>query len=163
KLSDYADVLAEKIENDEIRVAPVSRKNEVLSFIKQGLEDISVSRPRAKFALPLPWDESQRIYVWMAELLNYCTAVGYGVEDDRFKRMCPADIHLVGKDIIKFHCIIWPALLLAIGEKPPSKVFAHGFFTVGGQKMSKSLGNVIDPVELSQKYGPDAVRYFLLR
>jgi methionyl-tRNA synthetase len=163
KLSDYAEILTEKIESGELTIRPNSRRNEILSFIKQGLEDISISRPKAKFALPLPWDESQRIYVWMDELFNYCTAVGYDSDRERFDHYWPVDVHLVGKDIIKFHCIIWPALLLAIGEKVPQTVFAHGFFTVNGQKMSKTLGNVIDPVELAQKYGPDAVRYFLLR
>lgn len=163
KLSDYGEVLKEKIENDDIRISPPSRRNEILSFINQGLEDISVSRPRAKFAIPLPWDETQKIYVWMDELFNYCSALGYGVDPERFKKYWPADIQLMGKDIIKFHCIIWPALLLAIGELPPQRIFAHGFFTVNGQKMSKSLGNVIDPIEMAQKYSPDAVRYFVLR
>lgn len=163
KLSDYAQILTEKIESDEIKIRPQTRKNEVLSFIKQGLEDISISRPQAKFALPLPWDPTQKIYVWMDELFNYCTAVGYGDDRARFDKYWPVDLHLVGKDIIKFHCIIWPALLLAIGEQPPQAVFANGFFTVGGQKISKSLGNAIDPVEWAEKYGSDAVRYFVLR
>lgn len=144
-------------------IEPEGRRNEVLSFIDQGLEDISISRPRSKFAIPLPWDENQRIYVWMDELFNYCSAIGYGKDPEMFKKYWPVDVHVVGKDIIKFHCIIWPALLLAIGETVPKKVFAHGFFTVNGQKMGKSLGNTIDPVAMAQKYGPDAVRYFLLR
>lgn len=163
KLSDYQDVLREKIENDEIQVEPEIRKNEVLGFIDQGLEDITISRQSAKFAIPLPWDESQTIYVWMDELFNYCSAIGYGEDRERFEKWWPADIHLIGKDIIKFHAIIWPALLLAIGEKPPKKIFAHGFFTVGEQKMSKSLGNVIDPNDWVDKYGADVVRYYILR
>jgi methionyl-tRNA synthetase len=163
KLSEYGTILADKIRNDEIKVLPQVRKNEILSFIDQGLEDIAVSRRTAQFAMQLPWDSEQTIYVWLDELFNYCSAVGYESDRAKFDRYWPADVHLVGKDIIKFHCIIWPALLLAIGEQPPKSVFAHGFFTVNGQKMSKSLGNVIDPVELAAKYGSDAVRYFLLR
>ncbi len=163
KLSDYGEILTEKIKSGELQIAPEERKNEVLAFIAQGLEDIAISRQNAKFALPLPWDESQTIYVWLDELFNYCSAIGYGKDDLKFHKYWPADLHLVGKDIIKFHCIIWPALLLAIGEAIPRKVFAHGFFTIGGQKISKTIGNVIDPVEWSQKYGPEAVRYFLLR
>lgn len=163
KLSDYTEILTDRISNDDIIVRPFERKNEVLAFIKQGLEDISISRQKAKFALPLPWDESQRIYVWYDELFNYCSAIGYGSDQEKFDRFWPADLHLVGKDIIKFHCVIWPALLLAIGEEPPKRIFAHGFFTIGGQKISKTIGNVIDPNDWVAKYGADAVRYFLLR
>lgn len=163
KLSDYGPILLEKIEDEELRIRPQSRKNEVVSFIKQGLEDIAISRRTAKFALPLPWDKNQTIYVWLDELFNYCSAIGYENDREKFDRYWPADLHLIGKDIIKFHCVIWPALLLAIGEKVPQAIYAHGFFTVDGQKMSKSLGNVIDPVEVAEKFGPDAVRYFLLR
>ncbi|OGE81508.1 MAG: methionine--tRNA ligase [Candidatus Doudnabacteria bacterium RIFCSPLOWO2_02_FULL_48_8] len=163
KLSEYGPVLLEKIKNDEFRILPHARKNEMISFIEQGLEDIAVSRRTAKFAMPLPWDKEQTIYVWLDELFNYCSAIGYESDREKFDHYWPADFHIIGKDIIKFHCIIWPALLLAIGEQPPKAVFAHGFFTFGGQKMSKTLGNVIDPVELAQKYTPDAVRYFLLR
>ena len=163
KLSEYGPVLLDKIEKQEMRIRPEGRKNEIVSFIKQGLEDIAISRRTAKFALPLPWDSEQTIYVWLDELFNYCSAIGYENNPEQFKKFWPADYHLVGKDIIKFHCVIWPALLLAIGEQAPSAVFAHGFFTVNGEKMSKTLGNVIDPVDLSEKYGSDAVRYFLLR
>lgn len=163
KLSDYGQILQEKIEDGDFRILPNSRRNEILSFIKQGLEDIAISRRTAKFALPLPWDPQQTIYVWLDELFNYCSAIGYADDREKFGHYWPANLHVVGKDIIKFHCIIWPALLLAIGEKLPEAVFAHGFFTFGGQKMSKTLGNVIDPVEMAHKYGPDALRYFLLR
>ncbi len=163
KLSEYGEILTEKINSGELNILPVERKAEVLSFISQGLEDIAISRQTAKFAIPLPWDESQTIYVWLDELFNYCSAIGYGTDESKFKKYWPVNVHLVGKDIIKFHCIIWPALLLAIGEEVPKSVYAHGFFTVDGQKMSKTLGNVLDPVELSEKYGVDAVRYFLLR
>ncbi len=163
KLSDYGEVLAKRIKSGEFLILPEERRNEILSFIEHGLEDITISRQTAEFALPLPWDEKQTIYVWLDELFNYCSAVGYGVDDEKFKRYWPADVHLVGKDIIKFHCVIWPALLLAVGIEPPRAVFANGFFTVNGQKISKTLGNVIDPVEWADKYGPDTVRYFVLR
>ncbi len=163
KLSAYGDFLKNKIEKGELKIAPASRRNEILSFIDQGLEDIAISRHTAKFALPLPWDKNQTIYVWLDELFNYCSAIGYGSDEKKFNRYWPADVHIVGKDIIKFHCVIWPALLEAIGEDIPRQIFAHGFFTVDGQKISKTLGNVIDPVELVEEYGADAVRYFILR
>lgn len=163
KLSAFSEKLKDFIEGGDIGIYPEGRKNEVLSFINMGLEDIAISRRNAKFALPLPWDKEQTIYVWLDELFNYCTAVGYEDDREKFDKYWPADFHLVGKDIIKFHCIIWPALLMAIKEQPPKNIFAHGFFTVNGQKMSKSLGNSIDPVEMAEKYTADAVRYFLLR
>ncbi|MEX0649738.1 MAG: methionine--tRNA ligase [Candidatus Andersenbacteria bacterium] len=163
KLSDYGQVLKERIESGELQVEPESRRNEVLSFINQGLEDIAISRRNVPWAIPLPWDKDQTIYVWLDELFNYCSAIGYGQDQEKFHKYWPADVHVVGKDIIKFHCIIWPALLLAINEELPRKVFAHGFFTVDGQKISKSLGNAIDPVQLVEEYGSDAVRYFVLR
>lgn len=163
KLSDYAGTLKNKIASGEFAVEPETRRNEVLSFIAQGLEDIAISRQNVKWAIPLPWDKSQTIYVWLDELFNYCSAIGYAADDEKFSKYWPADLHIVGKDIIKFHCIIWPALLEAARLPWPKKVFAHGFFTIDGQKISKSLGNAIDPVVLAEKYTADAVRYFLLR
>ncbi|MBX4187812.1 MAG: class I tRNA ligase family protein [Candidatus Doudnabacteria bacterium] len=163
KLSEYGPILLEKIESGELGIYPQGRRNEVVSFIKQGLEDIAISRRTADFALPLPWDKEQTIYVWLDELFNYCTAIGYVNDREKVDKYWPVDFHFIGKDIIKFHCIIWPALLLAIGEKVPKGIFANGFLTVNGQKMSKSLGNVIDPNEMVEKYGVDALRYFLLR
>lgn len=163
KLSDYADELTRKIESDEFVIAPKTRKNEVLSFITQGLEDIAISRQTVDWAIPIPWDTSQTIYVWLDELFNYCSAIGYGKDEKLFRKFWPADIHIIGKDIIKFHCIIWPALLMAIGEPLPHKVFAHGFFTVDGKKISKSLGNAIDPVAITKEYSADVLRYYLLR
>ena len=163
KLSEYGDFLKEKISTNELQIEPEARRNEVLSLIDQGLEDIAVSRHTAKNALPLPWDKDQTIYVWLDELFNYCSAVGYGSDEEKFKNYWPADVHIIGKDILKFHCVIWPALLEVIGESVPQKVFAHGFFTVDGQKISKTLGNAIDPIELVKEYGADAIRYFLLR
>ncbi len=163
RLSRYENFLRDKISSGEMRVEPAARRNEVLSLIDGGLEDITVSRRTAKNALPLPWDKSQTVYVWLDELFNYCSAVGYGSDAEKFNHYWPVDVHLIGKDILKFHCIIWPAVLSAIGEEPPRRVFAHGFFTVDGRKISKSLGNAVDPVELVREYGADAVRYYLLR
>lgn len=163
KLSEYQDTLRQLIESDGLAIEPASKKKEILSFIDQGLEDISISRRNVEWAIPLPWDASQTIYVWLDELFNYCSAIGYGEDNAKFKSLWPADLHLIGKDIMKFHCIIWPALLLAIGEPLPKKIFAHGYFTVDGKKMSKTLGNVIDPVEVAAQYGADSLRYFILR
>lgn len=163
KLSDYGEILKEEISSGSFKIRPESRKNEVLSFIKQGLEDIAISRPNVKWGIPLPWDKNQTVYVWVEALFNYCSGIGFGTDKEKFERFWPADLHLMGKDIIKFHCIIWPALLKAVGMPLPKEVFAHGFFTINGQKMGKSLGNVIDPEIWVEKYGPDAVRYFLLR
>jgi methionyl-tRNA synthetase len=163
KLSDYQDEIKDKIEGGDLNIWPEGRKNEVLSFIKQGLEDIAISRPNVKWGIPLPWDESQTVYVWVEALFNYCSAIGYGANQENFKKYWPADVQLMAKDIIKFHCIIWPALLSTIKEPVPQNIYAHGFFTVGGEKMSKTLGNVIDPNDWVAKYGADAVRYFLLR
>lgn len=163
KLSEYGDLLKEKITDNELAIFPETRKNEVLAFISQGLEDIAISRPNVKWGLPLPWDSTQTVYVWVEALFNYCSGIGYGEDDEKYKKFWPADIQLMAKDIIKFHCIIWPALLTAIGEPLPKKTFAHGFFTINGQKMSKTIGNVLDPNDWVDVYGPDAVRYFLLR
>jgi methionyl-tRNA synthetase len=134
----------------------------VLGKLRVGLSDISVSRSNLKWGVPLPFDASQTCYVWVDALLNYVTAIGYGDDRATFERYWPADLHLMAKDILWFHAIIWPAMLMAAGLKPPKKVFAHGFFTVNGQKMSKSLGNVITPAELISKYGVDGSRYLLV-
>jgi methionyl-tRNA synthetase len=163
KLSDYQKILEEKIQDGDFVIQPQTRKNEVLSFIKSGLEDIAISRPNVKWGIPVPWDPNQTIYVWVDALFNYCSAIGYESDQEKFKKYWPADIHMVGKEIIKFHCVIWPALLLAIKEELPKAVFANGFFTVAGEKISKTIGNVIDPADWVSKYGSDAVRYFVLR
>jgi len=165
RLSKYSKAIEKSIEKDELKIIPETRKNEILSFIKQGLEDVSFSRPREKlqWGIPVPDDESQTMYVWADALTNYISALGYFEENEKFKKFWPADIHCIGKDIIRFHAVIWPGMLLSLGLPLPKTIFIHGFITVGGQKMSKSLGNVIDPFELVKKYGTDAVRYFLLR
>ena len=137
-----------------------------MSFLEQGLEDVSSSRPKEKlrWGIPLPDDDSQTIYVWFEALLNYLSAIGYLDDGEGFKNFWPPDIQFIGKDIFtRFHGSLWPALLLALDLPLPKTIFIHGFINVAGQKMSKSLGNVIDPFELVKKYGADATRYFILR
>jgi len=165
KLSKYSEKIRELIKSDKIKIIPEARKNEILSIIDQGIEDISFSRSRKKFkwGIPVPDDEeNQTVYVWVDALTNYISALGYP-KSEEFKKYWPADIQCVGKDILKFHVLIWPAMLLSLDLELPKTIFVHGFITADGQKMSKSLGNVIDPFELVKKYGADAVRYFLLR
>lgn len=152
--------LISKIENDEIKISPESRKNEILGKIKTGLEDVSISREKVEWGINFPGDENQTIYVWIDALINYFTATKIYDNSPGW----PADLHLMAKDILWFHAVIWPAVLLAVGEELPKQVFAHGYFTIDGQKMSKSIGNVIDPISEIEKYGnPDVLRYALLR
>lgn len=161
KLSKYGDLLLRHIDNNPGFIQPQSRRNEVISFIQGGLEDISISRAQKDWGIPLPQDDSQSVYVWFDALINYLTVAGYPAAD--YKDWWPVDVHIVGKDIIKFHCVIWPAMLLSAGIELPKSVFAHGFFTIDGEKISKSLGNAVDPVELAGVFGVDALRYYLLR
>lgn len=165
KLSKYQREIESKIKIGELKIIPEARKNEVLSFIQSGLEDVSFSRPKSdlRWGIPVPNDPDQIMYVWCDALSNYVTAIGYADETKQFKKLWPADIQVIGKDILRFHAVIWPGMLLSAGLPVEKKLFAHGFITVEGQKMSKTLGNIIDPVELSDKYGSDAVRYYLLR
>ncbi len=169
RLSKYSQDIEHKIKNNELRIVPESRKNEILSLLKEGLTDISVSRPADKvhWGIPVPGDESQLIYVWIDALTNYISGIGYGLEDkkdrERYDTYWPADVHLIGKDILRFHAGIWPGILLAAELPLPKGIYVHGYILHGGQKMSKSLGNVVSPVELVGKYGSDPVRYFLLR
>jgi len=163
KLKDFLPQVKELIEKDKIIIEPKERKKEVLSLLKQDLGNLSISRQKVKWGIDLPFDKKQKTYVWVDALQNYITAIGYGDDSKKFDKYWPADLHLIAKDIVKFHAIFWPALLLATGLELPKKIFVHGFFTVEGQKMSKSLGNTIDPIYLVDKYGADAVRYFLLR
>jgi methionyl-tRNA synthetase len=166
RLSKYQKELERIIEKDEIEIFPRERKNEVLSFIRSGLEDFSISRPRERmkgWGIPVPGDRSQIIYVWFDALTNYISAIGYGRDERNFKKYWPADLHIIGKDILKFHAIYWPAMLLSAKIEPPRRILVHGFITVAGQKMSKSLGNVVNPLEIIEKYGADPLRYFLLR
>ena len=158
KISAFDAEIKKKIVNDELKIWPLAAKHEVLSWLKQGFHDIAISRPNVKWGIPLPWDKEQTVYVWVDALINYLTgAKSQGLD------WWPADVHIIGKDISKFHCIIWPAILLAAGLKLPKQVVVHGYLTVGGEKISKSLGNVIDPNDWVAKYGADAVRYLLLR
>jgi len=165
RLSKYQKEIKDILEKEKVEIVPESRKNEMLSFVEKGLEDISFSRPRKslKWGIPVPDDKSQTIYVWCDALVNYLSALGYDKNSKKFKKFWAVDVHCIGKDIQKFHCVIWPAMLLSLGLPLPKKILIHGFLTVGGQKISKSLGNIIDPFGLVKKYGTDAVRYFLLR
>ncbi len=166
KLSDYTNEIEEKIKNGELQIAPESRRNEILSLLEEGLEDISFSRPHENLSwgVPVPNDPKHMTYVWFDALSNYISALGYGSEDDsKFKKYWPANVHIIGKDILRFHAAIWPGMLLAAKLPLPETIFVHGFITVGGEKMSKTTGNVIDPFEVIKKYGADALRYYLLR
>ncbi|MFA5047811.1 MAG: methionine--tRNA ligase [Patescibacteria group bacterium] len=151
------------IDSGRIKILPESKKKETLGLLKQQLNDFSISRQSVKWGIALPFLSDQVVYVWVEALINYVTALGYGGEnDENFRKFWPAKVHLMAKDIIKFHALFWPAMLLAAGEEVPEVIYAHGFFTVDGQKMGKSLGNVIDPIELVNRFGSDAVRYLLL-
>jgi len=164
KLSAWQDRLLAYYETHPDFIAPKSRRNEVVSFVKGGLNDLSVSRTSFDWGVPVPGNPKHVMYVWLDALTNYLTAVGYpDTNVAAYKTFWPADIHVVGKDIVRFHCVYWPAFLMAAGLDVPKRVFAHGWWTVEGQKMSKSLGNFIAPQQLVEQYGVDAVRYFMLR
>ncbi|MFH1803540.1 MAG: methionine--tRNA ligase [Pseudomonadota bacterium] len=164
RLSAWADRLLKFYDDNPDFIAPSSRRNEVLSFVKGGLRDLSVSRTSFKWGVPVPGDEDHVMYVWLDALTNYLTAVGYPDADpEKLATYWPADLHMVGKDILRFHAVYWPAFLMAADIAPPKRVFAHGWWTNEGQKISKSLGNVIDPYDLTARYGLDQTRYFLLR
>jgi methionyl-tRNA synthetase len=156
KLSKYQGPLLEHFEKNPEFLSPTHRGREILSFVKQGLQDVSVSRAKVKWGVPVPGDPEQTIYVWFDALINYLSAVAEGDE-------WPADVHIVGKEIYRFHAVTWPAMLLAAGLPLPKKVYAHGWWTVEGQKMSKSKGNFVDPTEITRDFGVDALRFFLLR
>jgi methionyl-tRNA synthetase len=163
RLSEWGDWLLDFYEKNPDFIAPTSRRNEVMSFVKGGLQDLSISRTTFNWGVPVPGDPAHIMYVWLDALTNYITAVGYPDTTGEFARFWPADLHMVGKDILRFHAVYWPAFLMAGGIQPHKRVFAHGWWTNEGQKISKSLGNVIDPLALKEKYGLDPVRYFLLR
>lgn len=165
KLSNYNAAIKEAIESGRLAILPATRKNEILSLLMQGLEDVSFSRPKASltWGIPVPDDPEQTIYVWADALVNYISAIGYGREEKEFEQWWPAEAQVIGKDILRFHAAIWPGMLLAAGLHLPKKLLVHGFITVEDQKMSKTIGNVIDPFEISNQYGSDALRYFLLK
>lgn len=166
RLSKYRDQIKKTIESGELEIVPQKRKNEVLAFLENDLHDISISRSneRAKnWGVPVPGDDSQRIYVWFDALNIYQSGVGFGWDDKKYKKWWPADTHVIGKGIIRFHAVYWPAFLLSSGLKLPKRLLVHGYLTINGQKMSKTIGNVVDPNALIKKYGSDAVRYYLLR
>lgn len=163
RMSKYGDTLLKHIEANKDFIRPESRRNEIIAFIKEGLRDLSVSRVTFKWGIPVPDDEDHIIYVWLDALTNYISALGYGRECGLCEKYWPADYHVVGKDILRFHTVYWPTMLLSAGLPLPKSVFAHGWWTVDGQKMSKSMGNAIDPNWLVEKFGVDAIRYFLLR
>ncbi len=164
RLSKYQKDLLDRIEHDDFQILPNSRKNEILSFYKnEGLEDVSFSRKNVKWGIPLPWAKDHTTYVWADAFLNYLTGLNWKGPGDKLSEFWPADYQLMSKDILRVHATIWPAMLLSMGIPLPKVLFIHGFFTIDGEKMSKSLGNVIDPNAWANKYSPDAVRYFLLR
>lgn len=163
KLSKYTSIIKQKIESDEFKVAPETRKNEILALLDRGLEDVSFSRPieNVPHGIPVPNDPTQVIYVWCDALVNYISALGFGGNDTLYKKFWPASVHVIGKDILRFHAAIWPAMLLSAGLPLPRGLLVHGMINSGGHKMSKSLGNVIDPQDLIDEYGYEAVRYYL--
>ena len=166
RLSRYEKELKKLIESGQLKVVPEERKREALRFIEQGLEDFSISRSAKRaggWGIPVPQDESQVIYVWYDALTIYLTGVGWGRDEREWKKWWPADLHVIGKGINRFHTVYWPAMLLSAGLKLPKKILIHGYVTVAGQKMSKSLGNYVDPLETIKRYGSKAVRYYLLR
>ncbi len=164
RLSAYEDRLLALYEEQPDFIMPKSRRNEVIGFVKQGLLDLSVSRTTFKWGIPVPGNDDHIVYVWLDALTNYLTAVGFpDMESESFKTYWPADVHIIGKDILRFHAIYWPAFLMSVGLPLPKRLFVHGFLNLDGQKMSKSLGNVVTPDSLVEKFGLDQIRHFLLR
>ena len=162
-LSKFEEPLLDHIGKNQGFISPKIRENEVVNVIKSGLEDVSISRSGKSWGIPLPIDEKHVIYVWFDALTNYISALGYGGDGDLFDRYWPADVHVIGKDITRFHCIIWPAMLMAGGVELPRSVFAHGFISLGGEKMSKTRGNILDPAAMVKAFGTDGLRYLLMR
>jgi len=163
RLSAYGERLLEHYERTPSAIEPETRRNEILSLIRGGLRDFSISRTNFEWGIAFPWDPKHVCYVWFDALTNYITAAGYGSDEARFAAMWPANVHVVGKDIVRFHAVYWPAMLMAAGLEPPAQVWAHGFLTVGGQKMSKTNATGIHPFELIDHFGVDSYRYYFLR
>ena len=162
-LSKWQEPLLKFYDDNPNFILPDSRRNEVISFVKGGLRDLSISRTSFKWGIPVPGDDAHIMYVWLDALTNYITAAGYPDRDGDYADFWPADLHMVGKDILRFHAVYWPAFLMAADLEPPKRVFAHGWWTNEGEKISKSVGNVIDPFSLVETYGLDQTRYFLVR
>ena len=161
KLSKWQNIILDYYKKNPDFIGPETRRNEIISFVKRGLNDLSISRTTFSWGIEVPNDKKHVMYVWLDALINYLSAIGY--PDKKYKKFWPANIHVVGKDIIRFHAVYWPAFLLAADIKPPKRIFAHGWWTNEGKKISKSLGNVIDPNEIIKEYGLDTLRFFLLR
>lgn len=163
RLTDYLPALKKAVASKVLDIQPRAAREEVLGYFKQGVQDFSISREKVQWGIPLPWDKKQTAYVWVDALPNYLTGVGYGKDARGYRQWWRGEVvHFMARDILKFHAVYWPALLMAVGEPMPTCIVAHGFFTVNGQKMSKSLGNVINPLDLIAKYGVDGTRYLLL-
>jgi len=160
-LKKYLPEIKKKIEKEELKIIPDSRKNETLAMIESGVPDFSLTRESLQWGIPFPYGKNQTIYVWAEALMNYATVLDYP-DGENFKRYWPPDLHIIGAEINKFHTIFWPAMLISAGLPLPKEIFIHGLFTVNGQKMSKTIGNIIDPIELAEKFGADAARYLLL-
>lgn len=163
KMSNYADRILKYIEDNPEFVQPVSRRNEMINFIKQGLEDLCISRTSFDWGIPVPMDSKHVVYVWFDALTNYLTPIGFLDDQEKLNKFWPANVHLVGKEIVRFHSIIWPCILMALDMPLPKQIYGHGWLVVDGSKMSKSVGNVVDPVGLIDEFSADAIRYFLLR
>ena len=163
RLSAFGDRLLQHLQAHPEFVRPATRKNEIVALLEAGLEDISISRAGVTWGIPLPDDPAHVVYVWFDALTNYLSAVGFGTDEAKLAKWWPADVHVVGKDITRFHCIIWPAMLMAADVPLPRSIFGHGFIYHSGTKMSKSLGNIVNPLDVVDVTGADALRYFLLR
>jgi methionyl-tRNA synthetase len=166
RLTKYAEEIREKIKQDEIRIIPEARKREILALLEEGVADVSFSRPEGQipWGIPVPGDQNHVMYVWCDALANYISALGYGTEDEsNFSKYWPADLHVIGKDILRFHALLWPAMLLSAGISLPKEILVHGFLTSGGKKMSKTIGNVVDPKEYVEKHGSEALRSYFSR
>ncbi|ODS30783.1 MAG: methionyl-tRNA synthetase [Candidatus Scalindua rubra] len=163
RLSNYQDSLLKNFEENPDFVRPESRRNELYRRLTAGIDDISVSRAAIEWGIPVPMDKKHTIYVWIDALFNYITALGHDEKSEKLKKYWPANVHVIGKEILWFHGVVWPAMLMSLGIKTPVQIYAHGWWTLEGQKISKSLGNAIDPIKITDTYGVDAYRYFLLR